>query len=282
MTSTQQRYLTGFIAVPALLVIILFLPHQNHLAFNIVVILACLAGSWEMRDILTSGMDDKRLPLPFWAGALLPLAAYTEYSLGDDTSVILYTLIFLMSLACLSETITGHHDNFAGTRVRISLCFANIIYPNLFSIFFVRICFFETAWMWLLTFFLLVFSCDTFAYFFGRWFGKNNKGIVKVSPNKSVAGFIAGALVPALIMTLMVTFIDAYGIHWWEGCIIGLATSCAGICGDLIESAFKRSAGVKDSGKLVPGRGGVLDSIDSLAIAAPIYVALLHLFQVFI
>lgn len=282
MTSNGQRILTGFVALPALLLVILLLPQFHYIVFSIVVLIAAIIGSHEMHCILLHDKDEMRLPLPSWVGALLPVAAYVEYCLTGYgySSIILYTLIALLSLIFFMETLTGHHDSYRGTRDRISYAVIQLLYPNLFAIFFIRMCFLQNAWMWLLTFFLLVFSCDTFAYFFGRWLGKSNRGIVKVSPNKSLAGFIAGALIPALIFALLAAFIDKYTLTWWEGLVVGLFTAIAGICGDLIESAFKRSSDLKDSGTVVPGRGGILDSIDSLIIAAPIYIALLHLFQV--
>ena len=282
MTSNGQRILTGFVALPALLLVILLLPQFHYIVFSIVVLIAAIIGSHEMHCILLHDKDEMRLPLPSWVGALLPVAAYVEYCLSGYgySSIILYTIIALLSLIFFMETLTGHHDSYRGTRDRISYAVIQLLYPNLFAIFFIRMCFLQNAWMWLLTFFLLVFSCDTFAYFFGRWLGKSNRGIVKVSPNKSLAGFIAGALIPALIFALLAAFIDKYTLTWWEGLIVGLFTAIAGICGDLIESAFKRSSDLKDSGTVVPGRGGILDSIDSLIIAAPIYIALLHLFQV--
>lgn len=278
MTSNGQRILTGFIAVPALLLIILFLPHCHYLAFCLIVMAVSILGSQEMHSILLHDKEDMKLPLPYYAGVLIPLASYLENAFFPDITLTLYTLIILLSLVFFIETITGHRDNFHGTRDRAAYGVIQLVYPNLFAIFFIRLCFMDTAWMWLLTFFLLVFSCDTFAYFFGRWFGKNNRGIVKVSPNKSLAGFIAGAIIPAVVLALLSFFIRKYDLIWWQGFIVGLCTALGGICGDLIESAFKRSSEIKDSGRFVPGRGGILDSVDSLLIAAPIYIALLHVF----
>ena len=80
------------------------------------------------------------------------------------------------------------------------------------------------------------------------------------------------------VSSLLTAFIDAYGLSWWQGLVIGLGTAFAAICGDLIESAFKRSSELKDSGHAIPGRGGMLDSIDSICVAAPIYMSLLHIF----
>jgi phosphatidate cytidylyltransferase len=116
-------------------------------------------------------------------------------------------------------------------------------------------------------------------------FGKSNKGIVAASPNKSIVGFVAGiASSVALGVAAAVYFPDAFRANpeiegilkakfspISSGIILGLTTGIASTLGDLAESALKRSAGVKDSGNLMLGRGGVLDCIDSLSIAAPVF-----------
>lgn len=275
MTSTVKRVLTGCVALPLLLVIILFLPYYNYLVFCLIAFAACLIGSYEIHSMLCKEKKD-RLPLPAWCGSLLLVSTYIENAYLPDYNLILYTLIALFSLVLIIETITGGHDNFKGSRDRISASITQIAYPNLFGVFFIRFAFLENAWMWLLTFLLFVFSSDTFAYLFGILFGKNNKNIVKVSPNKSLAGFIAGAFIPALEGALLTGNIALYGLTWYQGLILGLCTAAAGILGDLVESAFKRSAGIKDSGTVIPGRGGIMDSIDSLVMAAPIYICLIH------
>lgn len=278
MTSNGQRILTGVVAIPLLIVIVLFLPQYHHLVFCLLVLAVCGVASGEMHQILVHDKDGMKLPMHHLAGLILPITAYIQYSLDNEFDIILYSAIFVISLIFLIETMTGHKDNFIHTRDRISYTLVQFLYPNLFAIFLIRLCFLDQAYMWLLSFFLLVFGSDTFAYFAGRLFGKNNKGIVAVSPNKSLAGFAAGLFVPAIMMSLLTAFIDAYGLSWWQGLIIGLGTAFAAICGDLIESAFKRSSELKDSGHAIPGRGGMLDSIDSICVAAPIYMSLLHIF----
>ena len=152
----------------------------------------------------------------------------------------------------------------------------NIIYPGLFASFIIRLAFMQHAAWFILFFFLLVFSSDTFAYFFGMALGRNNKGVIKVSPNKSIAGFVGGLLVPAIFGSLSsVLFPEVFAYSVVDGFILGIGTAALGVVGDLIESSFKRSAEVKDSGTLIPGRGGILDSVDSIIMAAPVYVALL-------
>jgi len=113
-----------------------------------------------------------------------------------------------------------------------------------------------------------IWANDTFAYLGGKVFGKKfiKKGLApKISPNKSWEG----------------AFIGAFGAAWvgwvWldtEGALLGVLTGILSTLGDLIQSALKRGAGVKDSGTLLPGHGGVLDRFDGLLIAAPVVLIL--------
>ena len=107
-------------------------------------------------------------------------------------------------------------------------------------------------------------------------FGKNNRGLIPASPNKSIAGFIGGIIVSVFIgVAATVYFSDAFSSTVMtpicSGALLGFGAGIAAIFGDLGESALKRSAGVKDSGTLILGRGGALDTIDSMALAAPVY-----------
>ena len=112
--------------------------------------------------------------------------------------------------------------------------------------------------------------------------GKNNRGVVAASPNKSVAGF-AGGYVGCILASLIAqaALPHIFSGSLWKSIVFGVLVASAAIVGDLVESVFKRSAGVKDSGVIMPGRGGVLDSIDSLLFAAPVfYLSLLMLYGV--
>ncbi len=117
-------------------------------------------------------------------------------------------------------------------------------------------------------------ASDTFAYFFGRAFGKHK--FCSVSPKKSMEGAAAG-FIGAVAVT---AWIAASGMHypWTEAIILGLGVGIFAPLGDLIESILKRSFAIKDSGKLFPGHGGVLDRFDSLLFAVPVIYYLLILF----
>jgi phosphatidate cytidylyltransferase len=116
---------------------------------------------------------------------------------------------------------------------------------------------------------LLVWGCDSFAYYTGKAFGRR-KLAPRVSPNKTWEGTIGG-LIGA-------TMIGAAAGTWWvfpemgpeRGALAGALASSAGQLGDLVESMWKRGAGVKDSGIFLPGHGGFYDRVDSLLFAAPV------------
>ena len=134
---------------------------------------------------------------------------------------------------------------------------------------------FDTATM-LLTF-ICAWSCDTFAYFTGRFLGKH-KLIPHVSPNKTVEGSVGGvigAMVICIVYLLIVKNVfDTNMLQWSnvvvEGAVYGLVGGVLSQLGDLIASAIKRDTGIKDFGWIFPGHGGFMDRFDSVMFIAPI------------
>jgi len=115
---------------------------------------------------------------------------------------------------------------------------------------------------WLLLVILVTWLGDTFAYLVGRAAGKRPL-IPRISPKKTVEG-LAGGLAGAAITGAVAVALFGLGIPWWGGLIAGLLIGIVGVFGDLSESLMKRQAGIKDSGTLIPGHGGMLDRLDAL------------------
>ncbi len=126
---------------------------------------------------------------------------------------------------------------------------------------------------WVSLAFFCTWAADTFAYFVGVAIGKR-KLAPKISPGKSIEGVVGGVL-GAVITGLL--WGPVAGISGWHGALIGFVISVVSVLGDLAESALKRYAGVKDSGNLLPGHGGVLDRFDSSLFVLPLvyYIAAL-------
>ena len=120
---------------------------------------------------------------------------------------------------------------------------------------------------------LIVWTTDSGAYFIGRKIGKK-KLWPEISPNKTVEGFVGG-IITAVVFASIMQMIFPIASSWVALIVIAVIASIFGQMGDLVESAIKRHYGVKDSGKLLPGHGGILDRFDSLLFVLP----LLHFLQ---
>jgi len=124
----------------------------------------------------------------------------------------------------------------------------------------------------------LVSAADISAYFVGRAFGKR-KLAPRVSPGKSWAGFFGGLGGTALLAVIVGSATTLHELSLPALLLVTLATSIASVFGDLMESMMKRERGIKDSSNLLPGHGGVLDRIDSVTAAAPVFALLLLLIK---
>lgn len=120
---------------------------------------------------------------------------------------------------------------------------------------------------WIIFLYISIWTCDTFAYFVGRGVGKHRLASA-ISPGKTVEGAVAG-VVGAILMAYIAqeSFLSSFSFR--ELLPLALIVGIIGQIGDLVESLLKRAAGVKDSSKIIPGHGGVLDRFDSLIFVAP-------------
>jgi len=123
---------------------------------------------------------------------------------------------------------------------------------------------------------LILWSFDTGAYFSGKYFGRR-KLFERISPKKTWEGFFGGAIIALLTAFLYWKFTESLRMSEWLG--IAAIIVIAGTLGDLVESLFKRSIEIKDSGSIIPGHGGFLDRFDGLLLSMPFIVTFIKIFE---
>lgn len=276
MNKLTQRLLLFFLGTPLLIVIIMFLPMYNHLAWNCVMFLGSLAGASELHNILTQKFNISLRKIPL-AGIYLPVAAYLELTGITFVGFTSFILILAISIIMTREVFLKNQEDMDSVIERLTSSILVLIYPGLFMIYTIKISIFPEASYLILLFLVLNFTNDSMAFVGGSLFGRKFTKLFLVSPNKSSIGFISG-FVFTIIAGLCFRIIFPVSISFWQMILLSTVSTISANAGDLVESAIKRSANVKDSGNLMPGRGGILDSIDSILFSAPAYYFILTIF----
>jgi phosphatidate cytidylyltransferase len=278
MKKIFQRLLIFFIGLPVLIILILFVPQFNHLAFNCVVITVSILGAMEFQNFLKQKnilVSPKEAAI---LGGINPVVTAAAVCFNADMLIIPAAFI-LGALWLLVSQVFSPLDKLDAHAGRAAAGFSVIIYPGFFMAWIIPLSLLPHSSVIILMFLLMTYLNDGAAWAAGIAFGKGNRGIIPASPNKSIAGFAGGILSSIALGNMAVQWLpEAFGSPRLPGVLagslLGLMTGTAAVLGDLGESALKRSVGLKDSGFIIPGRGGVLDSIDSLALAAPVYYIL--------
>lgn len=265
-----QRLFLFVVGVPLILVLPIYLHHFNFLALFVVCSVAIFIATYEVHSILTKKYS--AYPLVFFM--LIALINFTSlyFFSYNKISPVVFLQTFVLPIFCLTvtEIIVSQKDGFEKSLERILSGFFIFLYPIWFGDFFLMLTQLKAPRTSITMFFVIVFACDSLAWFFGMLFGDGNRGIFKASPKKSVAGLF-GVLVSIAVCTAVAYYFVPHFKTLWSTAVIMCVTHIAAVIGDLFESILKRSADIKDSGKIVMGRGGILDSIDSMLFAAPVY-----------
>lgn len=265
----RDRIFTVVLGVSAVFAILFLVPQMNFILFSIFVIAICFAGSTEMSKILFG-----RVVLLAFLAPLLTVIQYIQGLFGFNVHITDTAFVFLLLGVFAVEIRRGESDSFKNSLDRASRSALLIIYPSYMLSFVLRLLALEGVNSYVILMYLLMaFGNDIFAYIFGRMFGKGNRGIIKVSPKKSIAGFV-GSFFASIGIAFGFYFLFRKNLPYisvFYRTLLGAGVSISANLGDLIESVFKRSAGIKDSGNLFPGRGGALDSLDSEISSAPVF-----------
>lgn len=275
------RLLTFIVGVP-LFVGLVFFDIYHHLPLHLVLIIVSALAANEMHNMFSVKFNQQ--PKLFVIGmTVLTTLSASVCAIFDLPSIhpafeslMNYVFMGAIMISLSWEVIVS--KTFEKSNSSLVTASFTILYCGFFTAFLARMTMIEHSQMILAVYLSMVFFCDSAAWLFGNLFGKNNKGFVKASPNKSIAGF-CGGFVGSVLIGILAHFYwlsdSIFGEDSTNGIvkviILAVFTAFGAIIGDLVESVFKRSSGVKDSGHLIPGRGGMLDSLDSVVFAAPIY-----------
>jgi phosphatidate cytidylyltransferase len=272
VNNIQKRFLLFAVALPVLAALIL-ISYANHIAINLVVLLITMVGTNEMAQMMRKAGIAVPIKTLTLVSAILPILTYLIIMRVLPENILLLYFLVAGLLVMIIPIFTMATVEFKGLIEGAASSLLCLFYPGYFLTYIIRFSGFESASFILIIFMLMVYFNDSFAWFMGVFFGKNSKrGMFTVSPNKSLIGF-AGGIFASLVVTIgsWVIFPNIMQGPLWTVIVLGVIAGITTILGDLIESGIKRSAGAKDSGSIIMGRGGLLDSIDSLLLTAPIF-----------
>ncbi|MCO7246528.1 phosphatidate cytidylyltransferase [Halomonas sp. Mc5H-6] len=261
----KQRVITAVWLAPVVLVGLFGLQGESFALFTASVM---LLGAWEWTNLAGVTQTLKRAALVAGCAALM-LVMWTSGIAQAEWPLWVAAVGWLLNLVWVTRY-PGLVAQWHSTSGRL-LMGLWVLLPCWVGFNILR----ETGAVWLLFVLLLVWSADIGAYFAGRRWGRR-KLAPRVSPGKSWEGVLGGMTATAL---LAIGFAFALSLGVAEGAalvVITLLVTLISVLGDLLESMLKRYRDVKDSSQLLPGHGGVLDRIDSLTAAIPLF-ALLYL-----
>ena len=272
MSNLKLRILLIFVAVPLLFSTALFLPYFNYLAISIVAAFFVVSGSYETWKLFYGKCEKGDFVLVTFIAYSIPIIVYLEsaqllpYNTVYCFSGVLIFIIFIFQIFNRNES------TYSEINKKTSSMLVLMFYPGLFFSYSIRFSTLPYPSFAFILFLFLVFFNDICAYVSGMFWGSNNRNIIPISPKKSLVGFIFGflssiAAVTGFYFIKPQFFAGKYCYAILLGAVIGIVS----ILGDLCESAMKRSANTKDSGNALPGRGGILDNIDSLIFSAPAF-----------
>lgn len=252
----------------------LFLFMANTTVWQFLVLIATLVAAWEWAGFVPKLQLNQKVQFSL----LVVVTVWFSFSMLSFSAILVLTLVsaFWMFFAVVRYQIT---QGKAVIQNPIWILLLGILSILLFAnvLFAFREVFGPT--LFLLSLFV-IWAVDTGAYFSGRRFGRY-KLAVFVSPGKTWEGVVGGAVLSYVVALIGLIWLEpsihiSYGLMALGMALIGLFS----VVGDLYESLLKRQAGLKDSGKIFPGHGGMLDRIDSLIIAIPMFYVLWFWVQV--
>ncbi len=223
----------------------------------------------EFFSMIPTRRSDRRVL--FWAYLSIPLQFYFIY-ISQITIFYLFIPLYLFILIPLRMVLIGDTNGFLKSCGTIHWALMTCVYAiGYFAVYFAipdEVNPNGGALGFLLFILIMTVANDFFQYFFGRTFG-SCKIMPKVSPNKTVEGFIGGIISTATVSALIAKLLTPFSVY--QAFMVGVVIALAGFFGDITMSAIKRDIGVKDTGSFLPGHGGILDRLDSMIFTVPLF-----------
>lgn len=256
----KQRLITALILIPIFIALLFMLNAQAFCLLTAVIVIWC-AWEWSSLMGVKSFPQFIFFPILILLGLIVSLSLYIPF--------VLYIALGWWLLATILIVMYPNGSRFwgKGKIIRATMGVLTLV-PCWLAINFI---FNHKNGSYILLFlFILIWGADSAAYFVGKKWGKTKLAAL-VSPGKSIQGLL-GALIATFLIVLIILFLLKVPHSMWLGVILlSLITVVFSVIGDLFESMLKRKEGLKDSGTVLPGHGGILDRLDSLTAAAPIF-----------
>ncbi|EAQ32173.1 MULTISPECIES: phosphatidate cytidylyltransferase [Idiomarina] len=276
----KQRILTAVILIPVALYAVFLLPLWG---FSLFIQAVLMLGAWEWAPLMGLTKVRSRIAYTLGIGIIigaLSLAVPFEHlwKAGTLNQIIYATIaaggIWWVCALALVVNYPSSRRMWSRTRSIVGIFGMLIFVPTWAALVTVRSINIDIqpyfgGWV-VLFILLLVWAADVGAYFAGVRYGRN-KMMPAVSPGKTMEGLCGGLTLAFIVMMVVSHWTQIPADQFTGYYLTGLFTVVASVFGDLNESMFKRSAGVKDSGSILPGHGGILDRIDSLTAAVPVF-----------
>ncbi len=253
----RSRILAAVVGLAALLPALVF---GGQVGLEVVAVLVLLVGLDELAR-MAAPKDRGAYATMMVTGALL------FFGLVWGPPELLAPVLAVCTLATMLYGLLGVGETEQGARTGLRLT-AGLLYLPLLLSFLPKVRAFDDGLAWIFLLLVVTWLGDTGAYFAGRAFG-SRKLFARVSPKKTWEGAIGGGIA-AVLGACAVKQLGLPDLSWMHAIILGAILDAGGVLGDLTESLLKRAFGVKDSGWIMPGHGGILDRIDSLLFTAPL------------
>jgi phosphatidate cytidylyltransferase len=277
----KQRIITALILAPAAISAIFYLSLIN---FAAVILVVMAIGAWEWGPLM--GCASKRYRIAFvsitsiliamlWYFLTLDQLWQAPKLLTEQANIVLWLAVAWWFLSAGLTFVYPRCSAFWSSHRSVRGLFGWLtLVPTWLAFMVLRTSEYQVdsyhGAQLLMFLFLMVWSADVGAYFVGKSIGKH-KLLPNVSPGKTLEGFLGGVIFACIMVSIAGYFIDWSFEQYCIVIPVTILITTISVLGDLNESMFKRQAGVKDSGTILPGHGGVLDRIDSLTATAPIY-----------